>query len=806
MPEPFTDFEVVDQRLRVWGETAVLEISLPLAGVLRLWAVPDARHTTLRYPHPPRKTSFAVKPTPLQPLSAERRGDELHVQGAELALRLHLPDGRWEVRDAQGRALAQGQAAQGHPDNATQRCTDLHRTTLHLHAPPDAAYLGFGEKVGPLNKRGRHFTFWNTDCFPFGIESDPLYVSIPFTTVLHGGQAHGLFVDEPWRMEVDVAARDAGRLTWQSAGPELDLYVIAGPAPSQVVERYTCLTGRHPLPPLWALGAAQSRWGYEHADDVRDVVHGFRSRGLPLDAVYLDIDYMESYKVFTWNRPRFPDPAAFVQEMREQGIQIVPIVDAGVKAEAGYAPYEEALQGDYLVRTGRGDVLVGEVWPDPAVFPDFTRLDVQAWWAEQMGHLTGAGVRGVWTDMNEPACFRVYEAGPDSGEISRAGAITEGKTLPYDAQHGTKRHLEVHNAYALGMNRAVQAGLAAAHPDERPFVVSRAGYAGQQRYAATWTGDNVSTWEHLALSIPMLGGLGLSGVALCGSDVGGFAGDSSGELLARWTQLAVFYPFLRNHSVRGVAMQEPWRFGPEWLAIIRAALEWRYRLLPALYSLVWQAHRSGWPILRPLPFHFPQDAQALGCNDEFLFGPALLVAPVTQAGVAVREVYLPPGDWYAFHNLQGGDQQTGRQCLSGPQTVPVQAAPDTLPIFLRAGAAVPLTDPAPHTTTANWATLDWHLGLAEEIEGELYEDAGNGFGPSRLTTLRGHLSGDTMTLRREVSGDLALTRQSETLYLHGVAGVENVEGTADWQQDEAQLVLRVPADWSTLTLRGVRRA
>ncbi|WP_278911897.1 TIM-barrel domain-containing protein [Deinococcus wulumuqiensis] len=800
MTERFSQFEQSEGHLAVWGEQDALDISAPLSGVLRLRFLPDALYTTFRYPRPPRKESFAVLDHPPLPLEVERREGTLHVQGGGLTLQLQLQSGDWEVRDAAGHTLALGPVAEGHPDNATQRCTSVHRSTLHVHAPPDAAYLGFGEKVGPLDKRGRHLTFWNTDNFPTGIDTDPMYVSIPFTLVLCGGRASGLFVDEPWRMEVDVAGRDPERLTWQSAGPEMDLYVLAGDEPAAVVERYTTLTGRHALPPLWALGAAQSRWGYEHADHVRDVVEGFRIRELPLDAVYLDIDYMESYKVFTWNRQRFPDPAAFVQEMREQGIQIVPIVDAGVKAEPGYVPYEEALRDDLLVRTGRGDVLVGEVWPNPAVFPDFTQPDVRDWWAGKMRGLTDVGIRGVWTDMNEPACFQVAGAAPDSGEMSQAGAVLEGKTLPYDAQHGRRRHLEVHNAYALCMNRAVQAGLSAGHPGERPFVISRAGYAGQQRYAATWTGDNVSSWDHLALSVPMLCGLGVSGVALCGSDVGGFAGDTNGELLARWSQLGAFYPFMRNHSVRDVAMQEPWRFGPRWLEVIRAALHWRYELLPTLYTLMWQAHRTGAPILRPLPYHYPGDRAALGCNDKFLFGAGVLVAPVLRPGATGREVYLPAGDWFAFHNLQGKGER-----FSGPQTLRVDAGPDTIPVFLRGGHALALTTAAQHTTSANWPELTWHVAVGDEIHGELYEDAGNGDGPSRRTTLRGDWAGDTLTLRRREEGDLASGRQREQLYLYGLGEVQRVTGATHWQQEGPHLVLDLATDWQTLTLSGVRR-
>lgn len=799
MPERFRHHRLDGRELLVWGDTDVLAISFPQAKTLRLRALPGALYTTFSYPEPPAKVSWAVLDRDPLPLNVEQEGQELRITGGGLTLTLDLTAGAWAVGDSRGARLASGQAATGHPDNATQRCTDIHRTTLKVDAPPEAAYLGFGEKVGPLDKRGRRLTFWNTDCFPFGLESDPLYISIPFTLVLKGEVACGLFADESWRLEADVAASDAEVLRWVSAGPELDLYILAGPTPAKVVERYAALTGRHPLPPLWSLGYAQSRWGYENEDDVRAVVRGFRSRNLPLDAVYLDIDYMEGYKVFTWDSQRFPDPAGLIAELAGQGVQVVPIVDAGIKVESGYAPYKEALAGDLLVRTGRGEVLVGEVWPDPAVFPDFTRENVRAWWARQMKTLSAAGVLGVWTDMNEPACFRMYEAPADAGEMSRAGAVIEGKTLPYDALHGKKRHLEMHNVYALGMNWATRAGLAQAAPRNRPFVISRAGYAGQQRHAAIWTGDNVSTWEHLALSVPMLCGLGLSGMALCGSDVGGFAGDVTGELLVRWTQLGAFYPFMRNHSVRGVSMQEPWRFGPACLEAVRAAMHWRYRLLPTLYTLVWRAHRQGTPIMRPLIYDFPGDPVALGCQDEFLFGPALLVAPVVVPGAAARTVYLPAGRWHAFGGLN-----TSGKAFDGEQTVTAQAGLCTLPLFLRAGAALALTSAAEHTTDANWSALTWHVTLAPNICGELYEDAGDGDGPARVTTLTGHFDGTRLTLERETDGALGWMRDTETLHLHGFSEVTAVDGVSEWQFNEALhlLQLTVPVNWLAVTVEG----
>jgi len=789
MTDRYTHHTATTHTLHAWGAQGALEVTAPLAGVLRVRSAPHARHTSLAYPHLPEKRSFAVTHTEPQPISVQHEHGAIRVSAAGLTLHVDPRAGTWSAHDTQGRTLARARDTRGDPDS------QLHRTTLTLDAPQGAAYLGFGEKTGPLDKRGLRFTFWNTDHFPYHTDSDPLYASITTCTVVHEGVATGLFLDESWRTEVDVAHHDPDALTWVSAGPELDLYVIAGPTPVDVLRRYTTLTGRHHLPPLWALGAAQSRWGYENEDDIRAVIHGYRSRDLPLDAVYVDIDYMDAYKVFTWDPQRFPNPKVLTDEALRQGVRLVPIIDPGVKLEPGYRVYEEAREGDHLVRSSRGEVLVGEVWPNPAVFPDFTREEVQAWWATHFQGLVDAGIHGVWNDMNEPACFTVRDTQSTLGEIERTRGNLEGKTLPYDARHGKKRHLEVHNVYALGMNAAARHGFERAAPDRRPFLVSRAGSPGLQRYAALWTGDNTSAWSHLALSVPMLCGLGLSGIAFCGADVGGFLGNATGELLSRWTQLGAFYPMMRNHAAAGTRDQEPWRFGDDTLSAVRDALRMRYRLLPLLYTLMWEAHETGLPPMRALAVHHADDTHAVREDSAFLFGPDVLVAPITRAGAEKRVTYLPEGQWLEFFNLHA----PGR-VLAGRQDVIARIDARTVPAYLRAGGAVPLTQAAPHTTTATWNTLTWHVHVAASVRGTLYEDAGDGHGEHRVTTLTGTLNDGTLRLERATSGALSVNRDAETLVLYGLGRVEHASGATDWTQNDAAVRVTVPGDWTAVTL------
>ncbi len=767
-----TDFTIEPTRLHLWGARAALEVWSPLPGVLRLRHAPSSAHAGFIHPQLSPKQSWAVITDEAQPLQVRREEGTFHVTAEGVTLELAQADGTWSFRDAAGRVLARCTSVSG--EFTPQMPVNHSRARLSLHAPGDEAYLGFGEKVGPLDKRGLRLTFWNTDVMPHHPDTDPLYISIPFCLGLRGGIAWGFFLDETWRSEVDVAYGDPEAVSWETWGPELDVYLIAGPHPGDVVRRYVSLTGRPPLPPLWSLGAQQSRWGYEHADEIRGVIQAYRSRGLPLDTVYLDLDYLEAFKVWTWDRSRFPDPAALMSEAAEAGVRLVPIINPSVKAEPGYAPYEEAKARDFLVRADSGDVLVGEVWAKPAVFPDFTREEVQQWWGDWHREFLEQGIAGVWNDMNEPACFSLLEAGGSvhamGGRMDEARR-TEGKTLPFAARHGKRRHVEVHNVYGMGMVKAGFEALRRLVPERRPFLLTRAGYAGIQRYAAAWTGDNSSHWEHLELSIPMLVGLGLSGVAFTGVDIPGFIGRPSAELFARWMQLGTFYPLMRNHAAKTMPYQEPWRFGEPYVALARAALERRYRLLPTLYSLMHEAAETGLPVLRPLLMIDPADTQALHAFDEFLFGRDLLVAPISRPGHTKRMVYLPRGAWLEWPNLdEAGAVREGAQHLiaEGPL--------DTVPLWLRAGGGVALTRPAAHTTTANWEHLEWHIHAGPDVRLRLYEDEGEGYGESRLTTITGGMDRGRFWLERRVQGSLAPARQTETLRIYGLKGVRSITG------------------------------
>lgn len=574
--------------------------------------------------------------------------------------------------------------------------------------PPGERYFGCGERTAGLEKTGSRQVFWNVDP-PEGHTAsfNNLYTSIPFVLCLHEGLAHGVFYDHPGRIELDLAKTDPARVTVE-ASDDLEVSVILGPTPADVLERYTALTGRTPMPPLWALGNQQSRWSYMSADEVLAVAREFRARSIPCDVMYLDIDHMDGYRVFTWDRERFPDPAGLIEELRSDGFRVVVITDPGVKVDESYPLYVEGRERGFFCLTRDGDEFQNVVWPGLCAFPDFTNPAVMDWWGDWHRGLVEAGVAGVWCDMNEPALFVPWHS-----------------TMPEDAVHpggGRARlHAEVHNAYGSYMAEAARSGLARLRPDERPLVISRAGYAGLQQHALQWTGDNSSWWEHLWMSMPQLQNLGLSGIAWAGVDIGGFFDDCNGELLARWTEFGAFQPFCRNHSAMGTARQEPWAFGEPWESVCRDMLSLRMQLLPYLYTLFEQCHRTGAPVLRPLLFEHPDDPTTYAADDQFLLGSALLVAPITRPGVEHRHVYLPAGHWRQFWS---------NELLEGPAHILAHAPLGRPAIYARCNTPIPMWPVLQHTGEVP-DSLTWKVFVGPGLgSGSLYEDSGDGYGPS----------------------------------------------------------------------------
>lgn len=551
-------------------------------------------------------------------------------------------------------------------------------------------FYGLGEKAARLDHRREQFTMWNSDTPGYKEGTDPIYQSIPFYIGWEQGAAYGVFFDNSYRTNFDFGKSSQAYAAFSAEGGEMNYYFFYGPSIKKILGRYTELTGRMPLPPLWALGHQQSRWSYYPQAVAEEVVRQYRQRDLPLDVLHLDIDYMSGYRVFTFNTERFPDPKAFTDKLRQQGIKVITIVDPGIKyqplapgvppaapaasrpelapQEKSYYVFNQGMEKNYFLKRKNGTLYIPRVWPGDSVFVDYTLPDARRWWGDLHRAYTDNGIAGIWTDMNEPADF-VDQTGKAQMDV-----------INYDEGENST-HAKNRNVFALLMARATYEGLERLQPDKRPYVITRAAYAGIQRYSTMWTGDTNSTWDTLSLSVPMFQTLGLSGEAFVGADIGGFIGRGNGELLTRSYQVGFLTPFCRNHKVIDGYDQEPWRFGKYYEDIIRKYLKLRYRLLPFLYTTLEEAHRTGLPLFRPLLLNYQQDYNTLNLDDQFMIGADLLVAPVLKPDVSSRSVYLPEGVWF--------DYWTGKR-YSGSQMIRADAPLEIVPMYVRGGSIIPM--------------------------------------------------------------------------------------------------------------------
>lgn len=622
----------------------------------------------------------------------------VELKTGAMAVRIDRATARLTVLDQAGNTLLEETMSAGyHPAMGF----------LHWEAEvdPQAAIYGLGEKAAALNLAGKRFELWNIDPAGYNRDQDPINLSVPFITLLSEKGAIGLFFDNSYRAWVDLGSQTPGQISYRAAGGEFRLYIMVG-TPRSILERYTELTGRTLFPPLWFLGYQQSRWSYYPEDRLLEVAREFRQRNLPCDVLHLDIHYMDGYRCFTWDKRRFPDPPAMLARLHQQGFKALSIIDPGIKIDHHYDVYREGIERKAFITYPDGTRFSAPVWPEWCHFADFTDSDAREWWGGLYEGLLDDGLDAFWNDMNELAVITV--------RTMRDNYVPDEVIHHGDGRATT--HAEIHNVYGMLMARASIEGLRRLRPDRRPALLTRAGWAGIQRYALHWTADNSSTWDHLLLSIQMVLNLGLSGIPITGPDVGGFGGEPTPELMARWMPVGAFMPFYRNHAMAHTRPQEPWTFGPEVEAISRKYLELRYRLLPYLYTAVWQAVEYGWPIVRSLSFMHPDDPNTYSLDDEFYFGDALLIAPVVRRGVRQRSVYLPPGEWFDYWT---------HQPHPGGQTTTAEAPLDMLPIFARAGATIPHWPVQQFVgeKTIDTLYLDAFVGSAEH-ESLLYEDDG----------------------------------------------------------------------------------
>lgn len=786
-PGPLHSYARRGQGLTITFAHATLTITVLAPDLIRVLAHPT-NQPTARPTDPQLASPFDVTETP----------EAVQVHTERLVCHIARADGQVTFLDREGRLIAGDAAPVGWTADA--------RVVCRLQIPASACFYGLGQRTTGLDRRGGSYVNWNTDPRTYGPGDDPVNLCLPFFLALHSGgrQGYGFLLENTARSRFDLGQSDPETLIIEVEDETLAYEFFYGPALTTVLERYTERTGRTPLFPLWALGYHQSRWSYFPEERVRRLAHDFREiHHVPCDAIHLDIHYMDGYRCFTWDRERFPDPARLIADLHAQGFKVVTIIDPGVKADRRYGIFQDGLERAAFCRYPDGRLFIGPVWPGNCAFPDFTDPRVREWWGGLHRSLVDAGVDGIWDDMNEPSLF---------GE--------DGATIPgpvcHDLDGEGGDHRRAHNVYGLSMARATAEGLARLAPARRPFVLTRSGWAGSQRFAAHWTGDNRSTWESLRLTLPMVLGLGLSGIAFTGADVGGFAGFPSGELFVRWLQLGIFFPFLRAHTVFDSHDQEPWSWGEPYLSINRETIRLRYRLLPYLYTALWQCTQSGMPIARPLLLAFQDDPATFALEDQFLCGDALLVAPVLEAGATKRTVYLPAGTWYDFWS---------DALYEGAANVEAAAPLERIPLFVRAGSVVPMVfvgqDDIPlHTEALLQARPAEPLTLhvyppagsgqcAGERDSWLYEDDGESMayrrGEYRLTRFILSTSEARLDLAREVEGSFDPGYDRFQVIVHGIeetpSAVEGMPGAEITYASRSHAVRVSGGPFTTLSLR-----
>lgn len=697
-------------------------------GSLRVLALRDnvLRFTMSSTSTLPDQGSWAVLPAaklarvPVTPYSS---ADAVGFNTPTLEVRIARDTMLTTVMDAQGHVLMRDASPAEFYKSDKEGDTGF---TVWKTMPQNEHFFGLGDKAAPLDRRGWSFVMWNTD-HPFWQRgTDPLYKDIPYFMAFQAGKAYGLYLDNTWRTTFDFGKGRRDEYSFGSEGGPLDYYFFYGPTPKDVEKDYAWLTGTMPLPPKWTLGYQQSRFSYGTEAKVRAIADRLRADKIPADTIYMDIDYQVHYRPFTIDQKKFPDFPAFVKELAKKDFHLVMITDlhiAYLPHDKSYAPFQSGVAGDHFLHNPDGSLYVGDVWPGPAVFPDFTQQATRAWFGGLYKTFYSYGIGGFWNDMDEPS---VFNTPTKTAPLDVVGQINEPG---FKTRTVTQR--EIHNIMGIENSRATYDGLLKLKPNQRPFVLTRASFAGGQRYAATWTGDNSATWGQLRLSTPMLESMGLSGFYMIGDDIGGFLGSPQMNLLTKWFEVGAFNPIFRDHTDKGSHPQEPWVGGPQQEATRRKYIETRYRLLPYFYTTVDQASRTGIPVMRPLFLDFPnagpdKEPLDLDAQGEFLFGPDLLVAPAPYPEeLDDYNVTFPPVPWYNFWT---GEQVAKQPDSSGKlQTVSVTPSLEVLPVYARGGSVIPMQSLVQSTEQKPQGPLELRVYPGPNCHGSLYDDDGISF-------------------------------------------------------------------------------
>jgi len=752
--------------------------------------------------------SYAIAPSfksQTTPYIFEEKKQKVRIQTQKVICEISKTDLNITITDLKGNVICEDDT--GFLSRRTL-LNGITKVSMTKKVQKEENFYGLGDKTGPLNLRGQQLKNYNADAFGFGKDTDPLYRSIPFYYGLNKGIGYGIFFNNTYQSHFNFDKKNKGQLSFFAEGGEMDYYFIYGPSLLSVAEKYTDLTGRPELPPLWSLGFHQCRWSYFPDKRVKEVASEFRKRAIPCDAIYLDIDYMDAYKCFTWDKNYFPDPKGMVHSLKEQGFQTVVMIDPGIKIDKDYFVYEQGIENNYFCKRSNGDLMEGPVWPPNCVWPDYTHPKVRKWWGDLYEELYNEiGISGFWNDMNEPAMFQV-----------------DHKTFPDEVLHhyegNQTNHAKAHNIYGQQMSRATLDGLQRLQPQKRPFLVTRASFSGGQRYAAVWTGDNMASWEHLHIASTQCQRLSISGFSFVGSDIGGFFKYPDGELMVRWLQLGIFHPFYRVHSMGnnddGSAEvdaekvkardaldrldQEPWAFGKKYTSAATKAIELRYQLLPYLYTAFWQYVQKGTPMIKQLCFFDQQDRNTFNREDEFIVGNSILVHPVKEAKAKKVSVYLPKGRWFDFW--------TGT-VYEGKQLIKYKVDMDHIPIFILAGGIIPMYPVMQYTNEKPVGTLGLKVYYSDQNQTQyLYEDEGDGYEYKKkhysLKTFHNKSKKKSYHLQQETKGHFNTTYDQIEIDLIGlpekIKSCQVDDKEVKFSKTDFGIKLMIPEDFKQLSI------
>lgn len=655
-----------------------------------------ARITASRYDQFEDFSYAVVADAPDASVEIQDHDDVLEIRTGNFILSITKEPVRFNFYTLQGQPIHEDDPAFGISWNGEQ-------VTAYKKLQEGERFIGLGEKTGPLDRRGSGYQNWNTDNFAYSPGADPLYCTTPFYIGIHHGLSYGIFFDNSYKSFFNFGASNNRFASFSADAGEMNYYFIQGATVQEILGHYTHLTGRMEMPPLWSIGYQQCRYSYYPDKEVLNLARTFRDKEIPADTIVFDIHYMDQYKIFTWSKRDFSDPLSLLRQLREMGFQVVVMCDPGIKIEEGYKAFEDGIRNDVFLKYPDGSYYSGQVWPGWCHFPDFTNPATREWWKVQFKDYVDLGIEGFWNDMNEIATW---------GQM-----LPENIEFNFDGHGASMRRGR--NLYGFQMARSTYEGTKALLNGKRPFNLTRSAFSGIQRYAAVWTGDNVAYDEHMILGVRLVNSMGLAGIAFAGYDVGGFVGDANNKLFARWVSIGSLSPFFRGHSMINSRDSEPWAYGEEVEQISRSYIRFRYQLLPYIYSLFHEASETGMPVQRSLAIDYTHDNRIYDglFQNQYLFGPSILVAPAESTKEFIK-VYLPEGEWFSLYD--------GKK-YPGNNEIIVECPVHRLPVFVKAGALLPMQPVKLHTGDAS-DTMILHVYLsAHDSSFTYYEDDGSTF-------------------------------------------------------------------------------